>query len=237
MELPPRDPRRADRGPRRRADATGARPRQAPRRAGARGHPDLAQPARHLRGRDRITVLRLGRDVGVYERAKTTQQEVVQAITAGIPTKVAGHRRTTAGGRAVSTDVDVAAPGSAPRGRRARAAPGVGNARCRRTSSRGTSASCRSSSGSRSIVIFFSFTATNFFTAINFGNIIMQMAGTTMLAYGVVFVLLLGEIDLSIGFLSGIAARRRRPSSSCPGSGHAASRAARDPARARDRAR
>ena len=38
----------------------------------------------------RITVLRLGRDVGVYERAKTTQQEVVHAITAGIPTKVAG---------------------------------------------------------------------------------------------------------------------------------------------------
>jgi len=38
----------------------------------------------------RITVLRLGRDVGVYEREQTTQQEVVQAITAGIPTKVAG---------------------------------------------------------------------------------------------------------------------------------------------------
>jgi D-xylose transport system ATP-binding protein len=38
----------------------------------------------------RITVLRLGRDVGVYEREKTTQQEVVQAITAGLPTKVAG---------------------------------------------------------------------------------------------------------------------------------------------------
>ena len=38
----------------------------------------------------RITVLRLGRDVGVYEREQTTQQEVVQAITAGVPTKVAG---------------------------------------------------------------------------------------------------------------------------------------------------
>jgi D-xylose transport system ATP-binding protein len=37
----------------------------------------------------RITVLRLGRDVGVYEREQTTQQEIVQAITAGIPTKVA----------------------------------------------------------------------------------------------------------------------------------------------------
>jgi D-xylose transport system ATP-binding protein len=32
---------------------------------------------------DRITVLRLGRNVGVYEKAKTNEQEVVQAITAG----------------------------------------------------------------------------------------------------------------------------------------------------------
>jgi ABC-type sugar transport system ATPase subunit len=39
---------------------------------------------------DRITVLRLGRNVGLYERAKTTQQEIVAAITAGQPTKVAG---------------------------------------------------------------------------------------------------------------------------------------------------
>jgi D-xylose transport system ATP-binding protein len=38
----------------------------------------------------RIAVLRLGRNVGVYERAATTQEEVVYAITAGRPTKVAG---------------------------------------------------------------------------------------------------------------------------------------------------
>jgi D-xylose transport system ATP-binding protein len=38
----------------------------------------------------RITVLRLGRNAGLYERAKTTQEEVVHAITAGAPTKVAG---------------------------------------------------------------------------------------------------------------------------------------------------
>jgi D-xylose transport system ATP-binding protein len=43
---------------------------------------------------DRITVLRLGRDVGIYERAATTQTEVVQAITAGIPTKVSGIAAT-----------------------------------------------------------------------------------------------------------------------------------------------
>ena len=54
------------------------------------------------------------------------------------------------------------------------------------------------------IVLVFSFTARNFFSAVNLINIIVQMAGTTMLAYGVVFVLLLGEIDLSIAFLSGI---------------------------------
>jgi D-xylose transport system ATP-binding protein len=35
---------------------------------------------------DRITVLRLGRTVGVYEKEKTTEQEIVQAITAGTPT-------------------------------------------------------------------------------------------------------------------------------------------------------
>ena len=44
----------------------------------------------------RITVLRLGRNVGVYERAKTTQQEVVEAITAGKPTKVSGIPSTGA---------------------------------------------------------------------------------------------------------------------------------------------
>ena len=39
---------------------------------------------------DRITVLRLGRNVGMFDRRTTTQQEVVGAITAGVPTKVAG---------------------------------------------------------------------------------------------------------------------------------------------------
>jgi D-xylose transport system ATP-binding protein len=38
----------------------------------------------------RIAVLRLGRNAGLFERAKTTQEEVVHAITAGKPTKVSG---------------------------------------------------------------------------------------------------------------------------------------------------
>jgi D-xylose transport system ATP-binding protein len=43
----------------------------------------------------RITVLRLGRNVGVYERERTTQQEVVEAITAGAPMKAAGTHEPT----------------------------------------------------------------------------------------------------------------------------------------------
>ena len=39
---------------------------------------------------DRITVLRLGRNVGIYDRRTTTQQTIVEAITAGRPTKVSG---------------------------------------------------------------------------------------------------------------------------------------------------
>jgi D-xylose transport system permease protein len=55
------------------------------------------------------------------------------------------------------------------------------------------------------IVLFFSFKANNFFTPGNFTNIITQMGGMTMLAFGVVFILLIGEIDLSISYISGIA--------------------------------
>jgi D-xylose transport system permease protein len=69
------------------------------------------------------------------------------------------------------------------------------------------------------IVVFFSFKATNFFTANNFVNIIIQMAGTAMLAYGVVFVLLLGEIDLSISYVAGIGALTVAELQ-LPGSGH-----------------
>jgi D-xylose transport system permease protein len=69
------------------------------------------------------------------------------------------------------------------------------------------------------IVVFFSYKATNFFTATNFVNIIIQMAGTAMLAYGVVFVLLLGEIDLSISYVAGIGALTVAELQN-PGSGH-----------------
>jgi D-xylose transport system permease protein len=55
------------------------------------------------------------------------------------------------------------------------------------------------------ITLFFTSKSSIFFSAVNFQNLIGQMAGVTVIAVGVVFVLLIGEIDLSIGYVSGIA--------------------------------
>jgi D-xylose transport system permease protein len=55
------------------------------------------------------------------------------------------------------------------------------------------------------VVIVFAFTAQNFWSPANFQNIITTMAGPTLIAYGVVFVLLIGEIDLSVAYVSGVA--------------------------------
>jgi D-xylose transport system ATP-binding protein len=46
---------------------------------------------------DRISVLRLGRNVGVYQRDSTTQEEIVRAITAGAPAKAAEVAETAEG--------------------------------------------------------------------------------------------------------------------------------------------
>jgi D-xylose transport system permease protein len=55
------------------------------------------------------------------------------------------------------------------------------------------------------IVIIFQSQNDRFLTAGNFVNLIVQMAAITILGMGIVFVLLLGEIDLSVGFVSGVA--------------------------------
>jgi D-xylose transport system permease protein len=54
------------------------------------------------------------------------------------------------------------------------------------------------------ITAFFTAKTNIFFTAVNFTNLIGQMAGVTVIAVGIVFVLLIGEIDLSVGYVSGL---------------------------------
>jgi D-xylose transport system permease protein len=68
------------------------------------------------------------------------------------------------------------------------------------------------------IAIIFQILNDNFLSPRNFVNLIVQMAGITVIAIGVVYVLLLGEIDLSIGYVSAVTAvflalRLREPDS------------------------
>jgi D-xylose transport system permease protein len=56
------------------------------------------------------------------------------------------------------------------------------------------------------LVVVFSIMRPVFFSAGNFANLLTQGASITVIAMGLVFVLLLGEIDLSAGFASGVCA-------------------------------
>jgi D-xylose transport system permease protein len=57
------------------------------------------------------------------------------------------------------------------------------------------------------LVVAFSVLQPDTFTkAFNFGNLIQQSAGVTIIAMGMVFVLLLGEIDLAAGYTGGVSA-------------------------------
>jgi len=56
------------------------------------------------------------------------------------------------------------------------------------------------------LVIFFSTQSDTFLTLGNISNLLAQGAGIVIIAMGLVFVLLLGEIDLSAGTASGVAA-------------------------------
>jgi len=54
------------------------------------------------------------------------------------------------------------------------------------------------------IAIYFQSRNSNFLTAGNFVNLLIQLAPFAVIGMGIVFVLLLGEIDLSVGFVSGV---------------------------------
>jgi D-xylose transport system permease protein len=69
------------------------------------------------------------------------------------------------------------------------------------------------------IGLYFTFQTDIFFSSVNFINLTGQLAGTTVIAIGIVFVLLIGEIDLSVGFVSGVAGVTVAELQ-MPGSGH-----------------
>src|SRR4051812_49645694 len=56
------------------------------------------------------------------------------------------------------------------------------------------------------IWIIFQSQNSNFLSAFNLTNLVLQIAGVGMISIGVTLILLLGEIDLSVGAVSGLAA-------------------------------
>jgi len=54
------------------------------------------------------------------------------------------------------------------------------------------------------IAIIFQSANSNYLTPRNLVNLIVQMAAITSIAYGIVFILILGEIDLSVSFVSAV---------------------------------
>ena len=130
-------------------------------------------------------MLRLGQRVAVFEREKTTQQEVVHAITAGMPTQVPARiagvrRRGRPGARRRTDDLDRA---RRPVRKRSGRPADDGNERdaLRLTSpaggtasARAISAACRSSSG---LLFIFQTAERELPHRRNFSNLIVQLAG------------------------------------------------------------
>src|SRR5687767_1528864 len=54
------------------------------------------------------------------------------------------------------------------------------------------------------IIDIFQGANSRFLTSGNFVNLILQMTSITVIGYGLVFILLLGEIDLSVGYVSAV---------------------------------
>ena len=165
---------------------------------------------------NRITVLRLGQRVALFETAKTNQEEVVHAITAGKLTHVPGMAD------AAVEDMTTERPDTTPEvevgpGVSATELPALGTGPSTAQESVAAYLSRRWEAirggelGSIPIVIglvviavVFGMLDDTFFTPRNFTNLLLQMAAVATIAIGIVFVLLIGEIDLSVAFVSAV---------------------------------
>ena len=183
---------------------------------------------------DHIAVLYLGQMAAQVRTADVTRNQVVELITGGRSELDRAERRRPARGRARRARPPTAATGgrrmtateppstagrrprprrAARRQRSATTSPGSAaatSARCRPCSAWSCWSSCSRSCG-----------PPTFTNAFNFANLIHQSAAVIVIAMGLVFVLLLGEIDLSAGYTAGTAAAvmgdRRRPGTDSPG--------------------
>ena len=150
---------------------------------------------------DWITVLRLGQRVALFERSETSQQEVVHAITAGTLSTCPGW--PTRSGRGMTTKA--LPPGGAPSGETSSSDEAVVYLHDWWQGVKyGELGSLPIILGLGVIVVVFGILDDTFLTERNFTNLLLQMAAIATIAIEVVFVLLIGEIDLSVAFVGAV---------------------------------
>ena len=153
---------------------------------------------------DRITVLRLGQRVACSSAPRRRSR---RSCTRSPPA-----RSTTCPGwptsrRPKHDDDAMPAPGARARVDEACAGDTLVRATCSALvagCATASSARSRSSSGSWSSSSSSAILDDTFLTERNFTNLLLQMAAIATIAIGVVFVLLIGEIDLSVAYVSAV---------------------------------
>ena len=143
---------------------------------------------------DRIYVLRLGRKAGVYGVKEATEEQIVGAIT--------GATMDTEEQRMQPMRVAVPDPAAPEDAGAVRTSPRD----LLRRFLQGDLASLRVIMAIAVIWIIFQSQNDRFLTAGNLTNLFLQITAVGLISVGVVLVLLIGEIDLSVGAVSGFAA-------------------------------
>ena len=163
---------------------------------------------------DRIAVLHLGRMVAVRPIAEVDRQIVVDLMTTG-DLHADRRVRRQEGRRDGEASMTRRSPPDVPddatrrrRGRRPSSSPARSRSTCRAIWTSGSRAarpaSCPVVAGLLLVSILFQSQNDHFLTAGNLVNLLVQAAVFSLLAMGEVYALLLGEIDLSIGFVAGL---------------------------------
>src|SRR5690606_575968 len=198
-----RHPRRADSRARRRPDGAGPQPGASPRRLGRGGHHHLPQPAGRLQGRRR----HLRPVPGHHDRAHRRQGHDARRR------RRLHHRHQAHGGGGRMSAQDSHAPTAAtPEQAPSLLGKGMDSSlkgafeawisRIRA----GDMGALPAIGGLVVLLILFSQLNDNFLGPRNIANLLTQSAALVTLGMALVFVLLLGEIDLSAGVTFGVAA-------------------------------
>src|SRR4029453_5774905 len=175
-----------------RPDADGARPHTPTRRAGPRGAVRVPQHERRLRGR-RPDHRALPRSRGSGAASRERKRRLMAKVDETVPPESDVQTEQAARQAELAVPAEIAADSVGEYFRTSLARVKAGE-----------SGVLPVIAGLILISILFESLDSKFLTAGNLVNLLIQAAVFSLLAMGEVFVLLLGEIDLSVGFVAGL---------------------------------